>query len=237
MCICACMFVYVSVCVYHSMCVFVYCAHVYVHVCVPELVCTYVCVPQPECVWGCMLQHVCMCTAHLCVCIQMCAFTCVCLCVSHCMCVKDRTKDYLQESFPMPLLGSQVWWPIVLVTFCCWDKTLTRTNLGRKVFISAYRLKSHYLKPGQNSSKKLGTGTEAEIREEHCLLACSQTHHVQLSSHSPVLPAQGWQHSQCAGPSVSTGNKEKTSQISPKISLLEAISPIKFLLPRVLVLP
>lgn len=226
-CICACMYVFVNVCVYHSMCVFVYVCTC-VCACVCAWACVYICVCVIACVCVCMLQHVCMCTACLCVCIQMCAFTCVCLCASHSM----RGKDRLQQSFPMMLLGSQVWWPIVLVTFCCWDKTLTRTNLGRKVFISVYKLK-----PGQNSSKKLGTGTEAEIKEEHCLLACSRIHHVQLSSHSPVLPAQGWQHSQCAGPSVSTGNKEKTSQISPKISVLEAISPIKFLLPRVLVLP
>ena len=85
-------------------------------------------------------------------------------------------------------------WSLLL---CCYDKTLTKSNLERKGFISVSLLHLviiHYHGPSEQGLKREPRDrNEVGGTEECCLLACST-----------VLPSRttwpGWHPSQCARP-------------------------------------
>lgn len=68
--------------------------------------------------------------------------------------------DWMTRKYP----GS----PCVL-GFYCHDKTLTQSNLVMKGFISFYSLQSII----EGTVQELEAGADAEVVEQHCLLACS----------------------------------------------------------------
>lgn len=77
--------------------------------------------------------------------------------------------------------------------FC--DQRWTKTNQGRKGFISASRLHLHHEgKPGRRSSRNLEPGIKTETIEQCCLLACLACSLLQLRPSCPYKTpsTEGW---------------------------------------------
>lgn len=127
----------------------------------------------------------------------------VCLCYCDCSCVKQREMGYIH--------------------FCCCDKTLTKTNLGRKKFISflTLRLQSS-TEDGQdrNTSEALAV----ETIESRCLLACSLRLMLSYLPYTAQvhLPRKGTTHSGL-GPPTLISNQENIPQTCPQANLMEEI--------------
>lgn len=82
---------------------------------------------------------------------------------------------------------------------CCYAKTLTDTDLGKKEFIISFRLES-IIKRNQdrNSIRNLEAAYEAEVMKEHCFLLCLSCSLNLLFNLLPrvALPTVGWAFSQ-----------------------------------------
>lgn len=81
---------------------------------------------------------------------------------------------------------------LVLVCFCCYDKTWITSNLGRKRFISSSGMSS------RNSGQKPGGRNRSQDHAAYCCLS------MLCSTRFPVHPrttCPGWHHPQWARPS------------------------------------
>lgn len=86
----------------------------------------------------------------------------------------------------------EVWLMSQFASYFC-DQTLTRTNWGRKGFISAYRLQSPSWREARQETKA-GPGIKAETIEKCCLLACLACSLLQLRPTCPYMTPStlGW---------------------------------------------
>lgn len=76
--------------------------------------------------------------------------------------------------------------------FCC---IVTNGTMGKKRFTSASTSRS------QSIIEENQAETEAEVMEEHRLLTSSEAHAQPVCLYNLSPPANGWRHSQRAGPS------------------------------------
>jgi hypothetical protein len=113
------------------------------------------------------------------------------------------------------------YYPAILITFIMTKRNLKREGLfGLSVQITA----NHEGK----SEQELKAGTEAEIMEWCCLLACSSWLAQLAFLYHPGPPAQEWQLPQWGGSSHI--NQENVPQTCLQTNLMEAFSQLRLLL-------
>lgn len=95
-----------------------------------------------------------------------------------------------------------------------------------KGFLSAYSLQA-IMKGDQG--RNLGAETDAEAMEEHCLPAYSSWLSACFFLQNPGPPFQEWHHPQWAG---SSSINHQSRKACPQTDLMEALSELRFALPR-----
>lgn len=95
---------------------------------------------------------------------------------------------------------------------------MTNATMRKKWLISAYTSRS------QSIIERNQVAGEAKAMEEHCLLAGLLVHAQPVCLYNPSPPANGWCHSQWAGPSL----------VNHLINLIKGSLQLRFPLPRCL---
>ena len=106
------------------------------------------------------------------------------------------------------------------LAFDCCDRTLTKTNTGRKGVFYLTSSRSQFITEG-SQGKSLGQRSGG--MEKHSLLACAPGLCSACFLYNIEPPAQGWHPHSGLGPPISLINQENASQTWPQASSTEKI--------------